>query len=142
MSNRTATDSQTIKLQYQYSAFSLKQADERWIDDVTRRFHQRTGFYPDSEEVIRQLREYRQKELIPARKGWMKKEVKKRAFERFAITEVIRLICEDTDEDPVRILTKFRSDVDDMIACSEHSNTWYISCVIFDTIRDFMEWLS
>ena len=115
--------------------------DIEWINEMTRRFHLRTGFYPDSEEVIRQIRKYRRECLIPARRGWTKYEVKKRSLERFTMTEAIRRITDKRNEDPIRVLYTFKSEVDDMIAESECCSTWEFCGRIFDALRDLMEYL-
>lgn len=115
--------------------------DVEWIDEATRRFHLRTGFYPDSEEVIRQIRLYRRDCLIPGRRWWSKFEIKKRSLERFAMTEAIRRIANHKNEDPIRVLYAFKSEVDDMLAESEHSRTWAFCGQMWDAIGGLLEYL-
>lgn len=116
--------------------------DIEWIDEATRRFHQRAGFYPDSEEVIRQIRMYRRDCLCHARKGWTKYEVKKRSLERFAMTEAIRRIANNENEDPIRVLYAFKSEVDDILADSECGATWTFCGRIWDALGDLLDYLS
>lgn len=115
--------------------------DIAWIDEMTRRFHLRTGFYPDSEEAIYQIRKYRRECLIPPRRGWTKYEIKKRSLERFVTTEAIRRIASNEYEDPIRVLYTFKSEADDMIANSENCSTWDFCGRIFDALRDLLDYL-
>ena len=115
--------------------------DYAWITDVTKRFHDRSGFYPDREEVIRQIRVYRRTYLMPGKKGWNRYAVAKRAVERFAMTEAIRKLNERPDEDPIWVLNAFRSNVDGILTESEHGKTWVFTQHVYRAIEDLLEYL-
>jgi hypothetical protein len=117
-----------------------QEIDWTWIDHRTEALHDMNRRYPDKEEVIDQLRGFRLDILTPYHNAFHmpKRQIAQRSTERFGITEAIRRITTDDEEDPIRILVRFQDEMDDMIAKSDHSKVWVFCGDIYNLLEGFL----
>jgi len=86
--------------------------DKQYIDMRTRGFHKATGKYPTKEEAIDTIREGRRTVFFIPR-GFYPYHAKKRSLVRFMCLELMRLIDESPEEDPIQTIFAFYSFLDD-----------------------------
>lgn len=97
---------------------------EKYIQSRTDAFHRTTGRYPTKQEVIQTLKREKTYRLKPPDAGCNKRTFEYRAIVRFAVDELSKLIQSSVDEDPIRIIVRFMSDMDDIITIGETSVVW------------------
>ena len=119
--------------------YFIGKGDELWVSEQTLKFHQRTLYYPDSDYVIKLIRAYRQKVLTPSKPYWNKSMIERRAIERITMLKAIELITKEGHyEDPIRVLYKFQSSLNDMTIMSDSRRTWNFVKIAYDAISDLI----
>ena len=113
-----------------------------FLDDMTTRYHRRTGKYPTKTEAVKAIRQERRINLPPPRKYWSREFAKKRIYSRSMALELIRRIQESDEPDPVRIIYEVYDWMDEMI-CSETNGklAWQFASAMKDAIREILELL-
>lgn len=112
---------------------------KKYVDELTRRYHEHTGKYPSKDEAIRAIRFGKHAYLIKPRLNWGKHAFKFRCYERFLCDELVRRIRESSDPDPIRIIYAFKDFMDDMVTLSESNITWEFAAAMRDAAGEILE---
>ena len=114
---------------------------EQFVDQATERFHGRTNRWLTKDEATQLIKAGRKSVLTPPRAYWSKEHAKKRVYERFATTEIIRRIWESPESDPIKTIYRLYSLFDDIIAKSDSVHTWLFSGAMMDAIHEVLDLL-
>lgn len=112
---------------------------QRYIDEITMKYHRRTGKYPTKNEAIRAIRSAKHSYLIRPRKNWGRHAFEYRCRVRFACDELIRRIQISDEPDPIKIIYIFKDFMDDMVTLSDNRITWIFAAQMRDAAGEILE---